>query len=281
MQDLVISSDVDRFKEILLISLLEYVCINVHDNKNIHDLITNKIENIVTNKDLLKDKSLIQKYINYFVNILTQNKELEIISQTDNSLVYKSHNVLDNNVYAIKKIKTKKLYEIQILAKLDHPNIIRYYNAWKEKKYIYIQMQLCKYSLKDYIESRHNIDLNINKKYMLQLALGLQYLHQNNIYHGDLETRNILIDNENNIRISDFGLAKTKAQTLDIKQLGLIYFELNYKMNTLMEKYKTIELIKTKSIYPNDFNNNFIINIINNKLNINEIIISLDKLLFL
>lgn len=43
---------------------------------------------------------------------------------------------------------------------------------------------------------------------MLQLIKGLQYLHNHYVMHRDLSTKNLLIDNNNKIKISDFGLSR-------------------------------------------------------------------------
>ncbi|KAJ7263069.1 kinase-like domain-containing protein [Mycena rebaudengoi] len=43
---------------------------------------------------------------------------------------------------------------------------------------------------------------------MYEIAMGLQYLHSQEVVHGDLKAANILIDNENHVRLADFGLAR-------------------------------------------------------------------------
>ncbi|RIA83270.1 kinase-like domain-containing protein, partial [Glomus cerebriforme] len=54
-----------------------------------------------------------------------------------------------------------------------------------------------------------------------QMALGLAYIHQENIIHRDLKSMNILLTKNNEVKISDFGLSKVKnigsSQTQDIK----------------------------------------------------------------
>lgn len=59
------------------------------------------------------------------------------------------------------------------------------------------------------------IDMNINfdvrqiKCLMLQLLEGLHYLHINNIMHRDLKGANLLINNKGELKLGDFGLART------------------------------------------------------------------------
>lgn len=66
-------------------------------------------------------------------------EEIEQIGKGGYGSIFKSKHCLDNTIYAIKKIKLKNtneigyiLREIQILAKLDHINVVRYYNSWIE-----------------------------------------------------------------------------------------------------------------------------------------------------
>jgi len=69
-------------------------------------------------------------------NITKYYSDITIIGSGNFGKVYKVKNLLDQNEYAIKKIKLDKnmsvnvLNEIRVLAKLDHENIIRYYHAW-------------------------------------------------------------------------------------------------------------------------------------------------------
>lgn len=45
------------------------------------------------------------------------------------------------------------------------------------------------------------------QRYFLQLIAGLQYLHERGVAHRDLKPENVLLDEHDNIKISDFGMA--------------------------------------------------------------------------
>ena len=158
--------------------------------------------------------------------------------------MYRYHNPLDNQLYAVKKILITKntlksaLHEIRILASIHHQHIVRYFHAWvseaaslapdssseedddseddeesmvvfdKKHYYFCIQMEFCSTSLRQYLRMNH--EQNHTREIMSQLFQGLQFLHNNNIIHRDLKPDNILIFSFQPImiKIADFGLAK-------------------------------------------------------------------------
>lgn len=172
----------------------------------------------------------------------TEYSQLSLLGYGGYGKVYTAKNILDTNVYAIKKIPISKnnmnevsqiLSEIQILSNLSHPNIVRYYNSWIEPilEYdidldmlenndiydlatydkpdfsFYIQMELCSNgNLGNWLDQRKKVDSQINCLILSQIIEGLEYLHSIEIIHRDLKPSNILLSN-NCIKISDFGLA--------------------------------------------------------------------------
>jgi serine/threonine protein kinase len=58
-----------------------------------------------------------------------------------------------------------------------------------------------------FVEERGRLSEYQAAKFLSQLLDGVEYLHQNRIYHRDLKLENILLDKDYNIKITDFGLA--------------------------------------------------------------------------
>ncbi len=257
-------------KDLLLVSLLEYIC-NIHnkptkifyiicnylkdngiiEEDDVYSLDTSYLREIYINlvKTLIQDKKTIeykdkneQKFNDfYFSRYRSDFIELEKLGRGGFGSVFKAYNKLDTNLYAIKKIPIKKLddeksnfylNEVRNLSKLNHPNIVRYYNTWIEfsedtnliesdeedkanciRPILHIQMELCSLSLSQYLEDRNYSgiktgDFGIERKIFRQILLGVKHIHSNDIVHRDLSPRNIFLDENYNVKIGDFGLSK-------------------------------------------------------------------------
>ena len=133
------------------------------------------------------------------------------------STIYKAFNTVDNKEYAIKEvlidkknIKSNVKREFLVLKKLDHPNIVKLHDLIIDTNYNNI------YFVFDYFKNGDLANFLKNKplkekfccKYTRQLADGLKYLIENNILHRDLKPQNILLTDEYNIKIADFGFAR-------------------------------------------------------------------------
>ncbi len=127
----------------------------------------------------------------------------------------------EHNHYAIKKIYKKNDIkyinliekEIEIMEKLNHKNIVKLYDKIHTDKYIFLIMELCDSDLNTYIKN-NNLTENIIKEIMKQLIEVLKYIMDNNIVHRDLKPHNILINNDNTLKLADFGFAKEFKETL-------------------------------------------------------------------
>ena len=98
--------------------------------------------------------------------------------------------------------------EINILKQLHHKNIIQLYEIMESKKSLYIVMEYCeKGELFDYIVKNGKLNEKEACRLFQQIINGVEYLHQQSIIHRDLKPENILLDNNTNIKISDFGLS--------------------------------------------------------------------------
>lgn len=100
--------------------------------------------------------------------------------------------------------------EIEILKSLYHRNIVKYKGCCTEVGGQMVQL-IMEYlplgSLKDYLPSR-KLGVSQCLKFAQQICQGMEYLHSQRYIHRDLAARNVLVENDNLVKIGDFGLAK-------------------------------------------------------------------------
>ncbi|KPP79083.1 tyrosine-protein kinase JAK1-like [Scleropages formosus] len=104
-------------------------------------------------------------------------------------------------------------HEIDILKELYHKNIVKYKGICSEEggRTIKLIMEyLPAGSLKEYLpRKKSQINLKRLLSYGIQICQGMDYLGSLNYIHRDLAARNVLVENENTVKIGDFGLTKS------------------------------------------------------------------------
>ena len=133
------------------------------------------------------------------------------------STIYKGYSTKTNKNYAIKEIvfdkkqkKTNIKREFSLLKKLNHPHIIKLHDVIIDTNYNNIYFIIDYYSKGDLSQflKRRPLKEKYCKKYLKQLAGGLEYLLSNNILHRDLKPQNILLTDAYDIKLTDFGFAR-------------------------------------------------------------------------
>lgn len=99
--------------------------------------------------------------------------------------------------------------EANSVAGLNHPNIVNIYNVGSENGLQYIVMEYIKgRTLKKIIKEKGRLFQDQVISYSEQIARGLQHAHINGIIHRDIKPHNILITDDDRVKIFDFGIAK-------------------------------------------------------------------------
>ncbi|XP_018568344.1 mitogen-activated protein kinase kinase kinase 13 isoform X2 [Anoplophora glabripennis] len=120
--------------------------------------------------------------------------------------------MLNSTPVAVKKVSELKDTDIRNLRKLNHPNIVKFKGVCTQEPSCYcIIMEFCPYGpLFNLLKNQKNV-VTINRvvSWAKQIANGMHYLHTHKIIHRDLKSPNVLIGDEEVIKISDFGTSRT------------------------------------------------------------------------
>ena len=130
--------------------------------------------------------------------------------------VYKAHHQMMDRVVALKiiapeiasneRVVARFQREMKLVGRLDHPNVVRAFDADQINKILYIVMEyvsgrsLGERLKKGPIPAAEMID------YAAQVALGLAHAHEQGIVHRDIKPSNILITDDRKIKVLDLGL---------------------------------------------------------------------------
>ncbi|KNA17261.1 hypothetical protein SOVF_081540 [Spinacia oleracea] len=179
-------------------------------------------------------------------------QEIEQIGNGNFSRVFKVLKRIDGCLYAVKRStrqlsldteRRKALMEVQALAALGfHENIVAYNTSWFENEQLYIQMELCDYSLSSYNSSRLLTEEEVLAAFF-QISRALQYIHERGIAHLDVKAENIYVKN-GVYKLGDFGCATLLDNSLPIEEGDARYMP----QEILNEKYDHLDKVDIFSL---------------------------------
>ena len=137
-------------------------------------------------------------------------------TETNDQYAYKKINISDSNDESVKRIKN----DVDILKKLNHPNVILFVNAFfsDDQKTLFLFTEYAdggnlQIKLDENKKAKKNFDEGTLLDWIMQISLALKYIHENNIMHRDIKPSNILLM-DNIAKLGDFGVAKALNSNL-------------------------------------------------------------------
>jgi len=145
--------------------------------------------------------------------------KIEKLGEGTYGIVYKAQDKQTGDIVALKRIRLDNenegvpctaIREISLLKELRHPNIVRLYDLMHQEKKLTLVFEYLDSDLKKFIDTNNGqLDAMTVKRMMLQLLRGVAYLHSRRVLHRDLKPQNLLINKRAELKIADFGLART------------------------------------------------------------------------
>ena len=112
--------------------------------------------------------------------------------------------------------------EAKILAKLDHPNIIKVFDFGTSKDYFYISFEyFASQNLREFFQ-KGDINEYEKKEIVIQILKGLDYVHSNKILHRDIKPENILVNEKIEVKLTDFGLAQISNDQMITQKFSVV-----------------------------------------------------------
>ncbi|KAF3452135.1 hypothetical protein FNV43_RR08232 [Rhamnella rubrinervis] len=151
-------------------------------------------------------------------NILMQRYELgRLLGKGTFAKVYYARNLESGLSVAMKIIDKEKVLEVGLIEQIKreisvmrlvrHPNVVQLYEVMASKTKIYFAMEYVKGGeLFDKV-AKGKLKEDVARKYFQQLIGAVDFCHSRGVYHRDLKPENLLLDDQGNLKVSDFGLS--------------------------------------------------------------------------
>ncbi|WP_214776809.1 Stk1 family PASTA domain-containing Ser/Thr kinase [Exiguobacterium sp. s22] len=151
--------------------------------------------------------------------------------------VYRAHDEILNRTVAIKVLRSEFSHNEQFIRRfereahaatsLNHPNIVAIYDVGDEEDLYYIVMEYVDgVTLKQYLQEEY-ISVDEALRIVGQICDAIDHAHANRIIHRDIKPQNMMIDQQGNVKVTDFGIAVAMSNatlTHTMSVLGSVHY---------------------------------------------------------
>ena len=163
---------------------------------------------------------------------------LEIIDRGGMGIVYKAHQRKLRRTVALKMIQQGQFCspevrqrfqnEAETAARLRHPNLVAIHEVGEHNGIPFFSMEFVKGRTLADLSGQGRIRPGAIAKISQSIAETIHYIHTCDVLHRDLKPSNVMIDDDFEVRITDFGLAKQLDQQYSLTETGQILGSINY-----------------------------------------------------
>ncbi|AXH98659.1 Stk1 family PASTA domain-containing Ser/Thr kinase [Sporosarcina sp. PTS2304] len=158
---------------------------------------------------------------------------IRVIGDGGMSRVYLAHDMILDRDVAIKVLhydfaneeELKKRFRREALSatSLTHPHIVNIFDVGQEDEHHYLVMEyIAGKTLKEYIHTHGALTPEHAVSIMQQLVSAISHAHHNGIIHRDIKPQNVLMNSEDEVKITDFGIAMALDSTVHTKTNSVI-----------------------------------------------------------
>ncbi|GAA0175917.1 hypothetical protein LIER_41991 [Lithospermum erythrorhizon] len=165
----------------------------------------------------------------------------KLLGQGTFAKVYLARNIKSNESVVIKVIDKENILkvglighiklEFSILRRVRHPNIVQLFEVMATKSKIFFIMEYVRGGELFNKVAKGRLKEEVARRYFQQLIYDVSFCHARGVYHRDLKRENILLDEDGNLKVSDFGLRAISDQ---INQDGLFQFYKTFQLSKLI-----------------------------------------------
>ncbi len=120
------------------------------------------------------------------------------------------------------ELRARLIREAKAAGKLSHPHIVTIYDVGTEGDIDYIAMEYLEgYPLENLVEKRTTVNYRIIAKMLHQVCSALDYAHKAGIVHRDIKPANVMVLDDYQVKVTDFGIARFESGQMSMTQTGI------------------------------------------------------------